>query len=107
MLAIRDVAEQTGIAAGTLRMWEQRYGFPTPTRTDTGYRRYSPEVVAVLRRVLDLRERGLSVPAAIAAARGDDLGPDRPSIYAAIADGQTGRLLRKRTLVGVSRAIED
>ena len=29
-LAIKDIAEQTGIAAGTIRMWEQRYGFPLP-----------------------------------------------------------------------------
>jgi DICT domain-containing protein len=107
MLAIRDVAEQTGIAAGTLRMWEQRYGFPAPERTDTGYRRYPPEVVAVLRKVVGLRERGLSVPAAIEAARRDDLTTDRPSLYAAVADGQPGRLLRKRTLIGMSRAIED
>jgi MerR family transcriptional regulator, light-induced transcriptional regulator len=107
MLAIRDVAEQTGIAAGTLRMWEQRYGFPTPERTDTGYRRYAPEVVEVLRKVIDLRERGLSVPAAIEAARRDDLATDRPSLYAAVADGQPGRPLRKRTLIGLSRAIED
>ncbi len=40
-LAIKDVAEQTGIAAGTIRMWEQRYGFPAPQRTPSGYRRYS------------------------------------------------------------------
>ena len=31
-LAIKDIAEQTGIAAGTIRMWEQRYGFPKPER---------------------------------------------------------------------------
>jgi DICT domain-containing protein len=108
-LAIRDVAEQTGIAAGTLRMWEQRYGFPTPKRTGTGYRRYPAEVVPVLRRIVDLRERGLSVPAAIEAARRDDLDTDRPSIYAAVAagSGAAPRLLRKRTLIGLSRAIED
>jgi DICT domain-containing protein len=107
-LAIRDVAEQTGIAAGTLRMWEQRYGFPTPARTETGYRRYPDDVVDVLRRVVELRGRGLSVPAAIEAARRDDeLTTDRPSIYAAIAAGQSSHTLRKRTLIALSRAIED
>jgi DICT domain-containing protein len=106
-LAISDVAEQTGIAAGTLRMWEQRYGFPEPARTPSGYRRYPEEVVATLRRVLELRERGLSVPAAIEQARQADLTTDRPSIYAVLSDGQQPRLLRKRTLIALSRAIED
>ncbi|MCW3006871.1 MAG: MerR family transcriptional regulator [Solirubrobacterales bacterium] len=106
-LAIRDVAQETGIAAGTLRMWEQRYGYPTPERTDSGYRRYSPDVIPVLRRVVDLRARGLTVPAAIEQARRDDLPTDRPSVYAAIAGGQQPQLLRKATLVAMSRAIED
>ena len=106
-LPIRDVAQQAGIAAGTLRMWEQRYGFPTPERTDSGYRRYAPEVVPVLRRIVDLRTRGLTVAAAIEQARRDDLPTDRPSVYAAIAGGQQPQLLRKSTLVAMSRAIED
>ncbi len=106
-LAISDVAEQTGIAAGTLRMWEQRYGFPEPERTPSGYRRYPEEVVATLRRVIEMRERGLSVPAAIAQARRVGLATDRPSIYATLADRQQSRLLHKRTLIELSRAIED
>ena len=73
-LAIKDVAERTGIAAGTIRMWEQRYGFPEPERTTAGYRLYSEEDVEALRRVLALRERGLSVPAAVERARGDRHG---------------------------------
>ena len=64
-LAIKDVAERTGIAAGTIRMWEQRYGFPEPERTTAGYRLYGEDDVEALRRVLALRERGLSVPAAV------------------------------------------
>ena len=44
-LSIREVAEQTGLAPGTIRMWEQRYGFPSPRRTASGYRRYEPEDV--------------------------------------------------------------
>ena len=64
-LKIKDVAEQTGIAAGTIRMWEQRHGFPKPERTPSGYRLYSTEDVEALRRVQAYRHRGLSVPAAI------------------------------------------
>src|SRR3712207_5879607 len=68
-LAIKDVAERTGIAAGTIRMWEQRYGFPEPRRTPTGYRVYDAEDVETLKRVVSFRERGLSVPAALERAR--------------------------------------
>src|SRR4051794_41900772 len=82
-LAIKDVAERTGIAAGTIRMWEQRYGFPVPARTPSGYRRYSQDDVETLRKVLALRPRGLSVPAAISPApdTGGAAGP--PPIFAA------------------------
>jgi DICT domain-containing protein len=108
-LAIKDVAERTGIAAGTIRMWEQRYGFPVPGRTASGYRRYTEDDVETLRKVLALRGRGLSVPAAISRAQ-DAGGPsDHPSIYAAVAAQDVGarpRVLKKSTLVALSRAIE-
>src|SRR3954447_13112035 len=68
-LAISAVAEHTGLAAGTIRMWEQRYGFPAPRRAPSGYRRYAPEDVETLRRVQAYRRRGLSVRAAIDRAR--------------------------------------
>ena len=108
-LAISDVAEQTGIAAGTIRMWEQRYGFPVPARTPSGYRRYSVEDVEAIRRVAALRRRGLSVPAAIARAQETGAVTGRPSIYAAVAEaGHDVRpqILRKSTLIALSRAIE-
>src|SRR3954462_5829330 len=84
-LAIKDVAELTGIAAGTIRMWEQRYGFPTPERTPSGYRRYTEDDVEALRRVMAYRHRGLSVAAAIDRARETGGPSDHPSIYAAVA----------------------
>jgi len=108
-LAIKDLADQTGLAPGTIRMWEQRYGFPRPRRTPSGHRRYSPLDVATLRRAIELRERGLSVPAALERACAVRGASDRPSIYAAVAAaaGAPPRLLRKRTLLALSRAIED
>ena len=33
---IGDVVERTGVAEGTLRMWERRYGFPKPARLASG-----------------------------------------------------------------------
>ena len=109
-LAIKDVAQRTGLAAGTIRMWEQRYGFPEPERTSGGYRLYSAEDVEMLRRVIAYRERGLSVGAALERARAWDGPTDCPSIYGAIAtSGQPLRpqLLRKQTLIAISAAIED
>jgi DICT domain-containing protein len=109
-LAIKDVAERTGIAAGTIRMWEQRYAFPTPGRTPSGYRRYTEDDVEALRKVVALRHRGLSVRAAIARVQDAAGGPaDHPSIYAAVAAADLGarpQVLRKSTLIALSKAIE-
>jgi MerR family transcriptional regulator, light-induced transcriptional regulator len=108
-LAISDVAERTGLAAGTIRMWEQRYGFPAPRRAPSGYRRYAPEDVETLRRVQAYRHRGLSVRAAIDRARETGGASDRPSLYAAVAatgHGARPQVLRRSTLEALSRAIE-
>src|SRR4051812_32874391 len=109
-LAIKDLAEQTGVAAGTIRMWEQRYGFPSPARTPAGYRIYSDHDIATIKRVLSFRDSGLSVPAAIDRARSVEGPTDRPSIFAALAAGDSPvrpQKLRKRTLVAISQAIEE
>ncbi|HEV7493298.1 DICT sensory domain-containing protein [Baekduia sp.] len=108
-LAIKDVAERTGIAAGTIRMWEQRYGFPAPERTSSGYRRYTEDDVDALRKVLALRHRGLSVPAAISRAQDTGGASDHPSIYAAVAAQDVAArplILKKATLIALSKAIE-
>ena len=47
-IPIKQLAERTGIQAGTIRMWEQRYGFPVPQRTSAGYRRYRQSDVEAL-----------------------------------------------------------
>ena len=90
-------------------MWEQRYGFPAPERAPSGYRVYRQEDVDLLRRAVAFRARGLSVPAALDRAR--TLGEtDRPSIYGAIVSGDVpakAQVLRKRTLIAISHAIED
>jgi DICT domain-containing protein len=107
-LAIKDVSEQTGVAAGTIRMWEQRYGFPTPARTPAGYRVYSEQDVITIKRVVAYRDRGLSVPAAWERARSLAGPTDRPSIFAALGESAIRpQRLRKPTLVAISRAIEE
>jgi MerR family transcriptional regulator, light-induced transcriptional regulator len=109
-LAIKDLAEQTGVAAGTIRMWEQRYGFPEPARTAAGYRIYTEQDVVTLKRAVAYRDRGLSVPAALERARSLTAATDRPSIFAALAAGDAPvrpQRLHKPTLVAISRAIEE
>lgn len=39
--SIRVASRLTGISSDTLRMWERRYGFPSPARNDSGIRVYS------------------------------------------------------------------
>ncbi len=109
-LAIKDVAEHTGLAAGTIRMWEQRYGFPEPQRTESGYRRYSQDDVETLRRARRATATAgcRCPPRSTAPARAADRR-DQPSIYAAVAatdHGARPQVLRKSTLVALSRAIE-
>src|SRR3954454_22699499 len=64
-LTIREVAARSGVPAGTLRMWEERYGFPKPRRLPSGHRRFSEEQIDQVRAVVAAREAGLSLPAAI------------------------------------------
>ena len=108
-LSIREIARETGISEGTLRMWESRYGFPVPQRLPSGHRRYTNDDVMQVRQVARDREAGLSMKAAIDRARELSSEPD-VSIFAGIrrrrADLQP-YLLPKRTLVGLSHAIED
>jgi methylmalonyl-CoA mutase cobalamin-binding subunit len=46
--SIRVVANRTGIAPDTLRVWERRYGFPRPSRRPGGSRVYSESDIARL-----------------------------------------------------------
>jgi DNA-binding transcriptional MerR regulator/methylmalonyl-CoA mutase cobalamin-binding subunit len=57
-LGIRAVAQMTGVDEHTLRIWERRYGFPHPMRTEGGTRLYSPADVHKLKLVQRALERG-------------------------------------------------
>jgi DNA-binding transcriptional MerR regulator len=68
-LTIRDVARRTGVESATLRMWEQRHGFPEPERLPSGHRRYSNLDVELIGQVVRDRESGLSLTPCAASAR--------------------------------------
>ncbi|MDJ0807007.1 MAG: MerR family transcriptional regulator [Gammaproteobacteria bacterium] len=57
---ISDVSRIAGIPKDLLRMWERRYGYPTPARDDNGDRVYTDEQLSkllVIRQLLDQGKR--------------------------------------------------
>ncbi len=58
VLSIAAVERDTGLSKDTLRVWERRYGFPTPARDDIGERSYALDQVERLRVVKRLLDAG-------------------------------------------------
>lgn len=58
LYSIGAVERDTGLTKDTLRVWERRYGFPTPLRDANGERVYSREQVETLRTLKRLLDRG-------------------------------------------------
>src|SRR3954468_23885516 len=108
-LTIREVAARSGVPAGTLRMWEERYGFPKPQRLPGGHRRFSEENVDQVRAVVAARESGLSLPAAIDRVVGAP-GERRESLYGLLRLRRpelAPELVPKPRMIALSHAIED
>ncbi len=108
-LTIGDLARRTGLNAATLRMWEERHGFPVPQRLPSGHRRYDARTVDLVAQVLRRRDGGMRLETAIgevsAAAREPAL-----SVFAELRRSQPHlqpQRLRKATLIALSRALED
>jgi DNA-binding transcriptional MerR regulator len=57
---IHAVSQLTGVSTATLRAWERRYGFPSPSRTSSAYRLYSDYDVDLLKRMKELVESGIA-----------------------------------------------
>jgi MerR family transcriptional regulator, light-induced transcriptional regulator len=55
---IADVERQTGLGKDTLRVWERRYGFPTPQRDAQGQRVYTQAEVHRLQHMAQLLRAG-------------------------------------------------
>jgi DICT domain-containing protein len=108
-LTIGDVSTRTGVSVPTLRSWEQRYGFPIPTRLISGHRRYRVEDISIIEQVQQQRAAGLSLPAALAQAR-RAVVTSAPSIFAGLRERHADlviHVLGKRAMYAISRAIED
>jgi MerR family transcriptional regulator, light-induced transcriptional regulator len=114
LLTIGDLAERTGLAPATLRVWESRHGFPRPVRLESGHRRYDERDVDLVRQVLRRRDGGSRLEVAIAAVvlaqASVSEPPQAPSIYATMRHLQPSlqpQRLKKSTLLALSWAIED
>jgi len=110
-LTIREVSARTGVGQPTLRMWESRYGFPSPGRLPSGHRRYTERDCELILGVLRDRDAGLSLPGAIErAVAGASPRPPESSLFAGLRRRRSDLqpyLLPKRTLLALSHAIED
>jgi DICT domain-containing protein len=108
-LSTAQLAERTGVPAGTLRMWESRHGFPAPERLPGGHRRYHDRDVEHVRAVARLREHGLSMAAAIAQV----LRAEQPlasSVFSGLRERHAEvqpAVLSKRAVLSLTQAIED
>ena len=108
-LTIGQFVERTGVAEGTLRMWERRYGFPTPQRLASGHRRYHEANVEKVHRVAAERAAGMSLAAAIARVQAISMTPPS-SVYAALRHRRPDlepRPLRQPIMLALTHAIED
>lgn len=108
-LSTAQLAARTGVPAGTLRMWESRYGFPAPARLPGGHRRYSEQDVGAVAGVVSLRDQGLSLTAAIERTRRQERAPVA-SVFAGLRRRRPDvapAILSKRVVLAITRAIED
>ena len=58
-LSIAAVERETGLGKDTLRVWERRYGFPTPSRDSSGDRLYGADQVHRLKLISRLLDAGM------------------------------------------------
>jgi DNA-binding transcriptional MerR regulator len=58
-ISIGALSKACGIPANTIRTWERRYGFPSPSRTSGGHRLYNSEDVTRLRLIAEALTLGL------------------------------------------------
>ena len=78
-LTIGQLAKATGVAAKTIRFYEQIGVLPTPNRTAAGYRQYDQSGVQRLRFIRRARSLGLPLRDVKTVIVGLDGGPGRAS----------------------------
>ena len=111
MAGISAVERDTGISKDKLRIWERRYGFPTPLRDDNGERVYPLAQVQRLRmikRLMDAGHRPGRVVVASVQVLAALLAAPTPSAAAGLALPQVDEcmaLLRDHDVEGLQRLL--
>src|SRR5688500_7242717 len=76
------ITRVTGVPVATLRVWEQRYGFPKSTRTAGGHRLYSERQIEQIQWVKNQIDGGMKTGEAIRALlRLEPNGPLPPTLH--------------------------
>lgn len=89
-LTIKEVSEQLGLSPSLMRLWESRYGWPSPRRTPSGQRRFSPADIEEIRQVQVLLQAGRSIGSLIVDGR-----PELPTVVAKPREPLAERLLAR------------
>lgn len=102
-------AVMLGVSPNTLRSWERRFGYPTPTRTSGGHRQYDLAEIEALKQAF---EETQNVSSAIAIARRRGSGPPSSSrlslALARFEEDKASRLLEESlALRSLERTVED
>lgn len=109
MLTIGQVARRANVSVPTLRMWEERHGFPRPSRLESGHRRYLERDCQAVLEVVRLRASGLSLEVAIVRAL-RTAEPLQTSLFAGLRSRLpelSPWIVQKQSLIAISRAFED
>lgn len=86
MYTIKRAAQLTGVPEATLRAWERRYGVWVPQRSDSGYRLYDLDAIAVISTMRRLVVDGWSPAGAAEAVRSGTVAVT-PDAVSSDADG--------------------
>ncbi|MCW2278955.1 MerR family transcriptional regulator [Heliophilum fasciatum] len=74
---IKAVEKMTGVAAGTLRVWEHRYQVIQPARNRAGYRVYSQDDVQTIQWLAQQVKNGVTISQAVKMLQQEVLPPQR------------------------------
>jgi methanogenic corrinoid protein MtbC1 len=109
LFTIKQAAKLTGVPEATLRTWERRYSVVTPSRTESGYRLYGTDSIAVLSSMRKLVDAGWSPATAAAAVRDGTVstsGPAMPALQGGLrppAEGYNAAAYMEQFLTSAAR----